>query len=140
MRKNCILNQKSGILQCRMNQALGSLPIVIHIKAEAFPFSRVDAPAVSYNVGAKDKSPATFFGLQFIHRTHLLSFLHFACSGSAYCALSMAQKQKPKVAGRWAFFLVTTSRTTDRIVGKGCYPLDKLHRKNTNYFNDASKN
>lgn len=122
-----------------MNQALGSLPIVIHIKTEAFPFFRVDASAVSYNVGTKDKSPATFFGLQFIHQIHLLPFLHFACSGSAYCALSMAQKQKPKVAGRWAFFLVTTSRTTDRIVGKGCYPLDKLHRKNTNYFNDATK-
>ena len=74
-----------------MNQALGSLPIVIHIKTEAFPLFRVDASAVSYNVGTKDKSPAAFFGLQFIHRTHLLPFLHSACSGSAYCALSMAR-------------------------------------------------
>lgn len=97
MRKNCILNQKSGILQCRQNQALGSLPIVIHIKAEAFPFSRVDAPAVSYNVGAKDKSPSTFFSLQFIHRTHLLSFLHFACKRK--CLLRPIHGAKTKAQG-----------------------------------------
>ena len=87
MRKNCILNQKSGILQCRQNQALGSLPIVIHIKAEAFPFSRVDAPAVSYNVGAKDKSPST----------HLLSFLHFACKRK--CLLRPIHGAKTKAQG-----------------------------------------
>lgn len=67
------------------------------------------------------------------------SLLHSACKQSACCALSMAQKQKPKVAGRWALFLVATRRlTTDSIRREGMYPLDKLHGKDT-AFSDSGK-